>query len=123
MVLVFLLWAILLIICVILMIYRVHLTPRLEDFSGSHENPRIACDKFDRALFPELSVHSVITLCVLLLLRRSHFLFILFILTLPILVRGWYLRWRGRFYFSLFHVDIMTTRRSLTSIRMSASCT
>jgi hypothetical protein len=98
---VWLIWAILLVLIIILLIYRISLTSSLEEFSGSHDNPRVACDKLNRGLFAELAVHSVITFCFLLFPNRSY---VLFVLNLPRALWGWYLLWREQFYFSPFHI-------------------
>jgi hypothetical protein len=98
---VFFLWSLLLILIVLLLIYRLNLTSKLEDFTGSTEHPLDACTKFNRGLLAELCVHTVITICFISFPNRSY---IMFALNFPMICRAWWLYSQDRFYFSPFQI-------------------
>jgi hypothetical protein len=94
-------WLLLFLMLVVIFIHRVILAVKLDRFTKRQDDTSKACDGFNRGLCAMMILHTIYTVCVIALPRRSY---VLFAINAPVVCRAWWLYWRGRFYYSPFQV-------------------
>jgi hypothetical protein len=105
-------WFTVLLLMVVILIYRLHFTSLLDDFTRTGGNPRTTAARFNRWMLPELIVHTLLTVSFIVLVNRSVLLFIGHLLLVG---RDWYLLWHKRFYFTAIHLVRDAPRRETWS--------